>query len=75
MRRKAPNVVQLFFSMYKLIIEGEPSPNTTLTTKQYNYNETPKFKLNKNTQGAIKGEANQKQQLSDMHATKSFDIN
>ena len=30
---KAPNLVQLFFTAYKVILEGEPSPNTTLTIK------------------------------------------
>ena len=30
-RTKAPNLVQLFFSVYKVILEGEPPPNSTLT--------------------------------------------
>ena len=30
---KAPNLMQLFFSIYKVILEGEPSSNTTLTIK------------------------------------------
>ena len=30
---KAPNLVQLFFSMYIVILEEELSPNTTLTGK------------------------------------------
>ena len=28
---KAPNLVQLFFSVYEVILEGEPPPNSTLT--------------------------------------------
>ena len=26
-RTKAPNLVQLFFSIYKVVLGGEPSPN------------------------------------------------
>ena len=31
MQTKAPNLVQLLFSGYKLILEGEPPPNTPLS--------------------------------------------
>ena len=42
---KAPNFVQLFLSIYKVILRGEPSPNTTLIIKKCNYNKTPKFNV------------------------------